>query len=95
MSFQSYCTFWKAISAIWKKEDKRNETTVVFIPKSTCTINICCLAVKESSTTPNSEQLINLSIPGLGKKRVVFQTRMEIITFFKKLWRKTLEKCVT
>lgn len=44
--------------------------------------------MKGSYTTPNSEQLINLSLAGLRKKRVVFQAKMEIIIFFKKLRRK-------
>ena len=71
----------------------KTETTVmkrqsVFIPKNTCTINICCLAKKGSSTPPNSEQLINLSLADLGKKRVVFSDKNGDHYFFQE----TLEK---
>ena len=62
-----------------------------FIPKNTCTINICCLEKKGSSAIPNSKQLINLSLVGPGKERVVFKKNMNIIIFFKKLWKKFSE----
>ena len=58
-----------------------------FIPKITCTMNICYLAKKESSAALNSKELINLSLVGLGKKRVDFQKKIDVIIFFKKIWK--------
>lgn len=80
--------FRKQFPQYGKKKTNVMKRQSMFIPKNTCTINICCLTMKGSYTTPNSEQLINLSLAGLRKKRVVFQAKMEIIIFFKKLRRK-------
>ena len=64
----------------------------VFIPKNTCTINICCLAKKESFTASNSEQLVNLSLAGLGKKRVVFSDKDGDHYFFQETLKKNFQK---
>ena len=70
-----------------KKKPNAMKQQSKFIPKNTCTMNICCLAKKESSATPNGKQLIGLSLIALGKKRVNFQKKIDIIIFFKKLWK--------
>ena len=80
--------FRKQFPQYGKNKTNAMKRQSVFIPKNTCTINICCLAMKESSTNPNSEQLINLSLAGLGKKRVVFSDKNGDHNFFQE----TLEK---
>ena len=74
-----------------EKEDKFNETTVSTYAKKYTRYQYLFFRNKGIFHVPNSEQLINLSLAGLGKERVVFQIKMEIIILFKKLWRKSLE----
>ena len=71
-----------------EKEDKFNETTVSTYAKKYTRYQYLFFRNKGIFHVPNSEQLINLSLAGLGKERVVFQIKMEIIILFKKLWRK-------
>ena len=65
-----------------KKKPNAMKQQSKFIPKNTCTMNICCLAKKESSATPNGKQLISLSLIALGKKRVDFQKKNRYHYFF-------------
>ena len=90
--FNLIVRFRKQFPQYGKKKTNVMKRQSVFIPKNTCTINICCLAVKESSTTPNSEQLINLSLAGLGKKRVVFSDKNGDHYFFQETLEKNFSK---
>ena len=74
-----------------EKEDKFNETTVSTYAKKYTRYQYLFFRNKGIFHVPNSEQLINLSLAGLGKERVVFQIKMEIIILFKKLGEKSLE----
>ena len=51
---------------------KKSPKQKYFVPKNTCTINVCVLANKGTVFTPSSQEITNLSLSGLGKKRIVF-----------------------